>query len=179
MTGTQRSVNMEVPKRAEYLVRRALPANDGAFHIVIHRDSPTFRVYRVGQISGTNKAVYSSLCRRRSLRSFNCCSFIGSPYHCAASSQERSLVSSWHYGALMPKVTVEVDPSTCILAASCVGIEPKLFQIGSEAYVELIDPNGSAQGAKYTFEASETELQLIEEAIQACPTQAVSITPAT
>jgi ferredoxin len=79
----------------------------------------------------------------------------------------------------MPKVTVQVDRSICILAASCVSIEPKLFQIGEETYVELTDSNGRSQGTDYTFEASEAELQLIQEAVEACPTQAISVKAAT
>jgi ferredoxin len=75
----------------------------------------------------------------------------------------------------MPKVTVQIDPSACILAASCVGIAPKLFQIGEETYVELTDSDGNSQGADYTFEASEAELQLVQEAVDACPTQAISV----
>ena len=51
----------------------------------------------------------------------------------------------------MPKVTVQIDPSVCILAANCVGIEPKLFQIGQEAYVELVDANGISHGTEYTI----------------------------
>lgn len=46
----------------------------------------------------------------------------------------------------MSKVTVQIDPSVCILAANCVGIELKLFQIGQEPYVELIDATGISQG---------------------------------
>ena len=75
----------------------------------------------------------------------------------------------------MPKVTVQIDPSTCILAASCVSIEPKLFQIGEESYVELADSDGGSQGTEYSFDATEAELQLIQEAVQACPTQAISV----
>jgi ferredoxin len=75
----------------------------------------------------------------------------------------------------MPKVTVQIDPSVCILAANCVGIEPKLFQIGQEPYVELIDASGVSQGTEYTFEASEAELETIEEAVDSCPTQAISV----
>ena len=75
----------------------------------------------------------------------------------------------------MPKVTVQIDPSACILAANCVGIEPKLFQIGQESYVELIDANGMSQGTEYTFEAIDTELEMIEEAVDSCPTRAISM----
>ncbi len=75
----------------------------------------------------------------------------------------------------MPKVTVQIDPSTCILAAMCVGIEPKLFQIEQEAHVELIDPNGVSQGTRYSFESTEAELETIQQAVESCPTQAISV----
>lgn len=76
----------------------------------------------------------------------------------------------------MPKVTVQIDPSSCILAANCVGIEPKLFQIGQEAYVELIDASGVSRGTEYTFEATDAEMERIEEAVDSCPTHAISFT---
>ena len=75
----------------------------------------------------------------------------------------------------MPKVTVQIDPSACILAANCVGIEPKLFQIGQEAYVELNDASGVSHGTEYTFEATEKEVEMIEEAVDSCPTRAISM----
>jgi ferredoxin len=75
----------------------------------------------------------------------------------------------------MPKVTVQIDPSACILAANCVGIEPKLFQIGQESYVELTDASGISQGTEYTFEANQAELEMIEEAVDSCPTRAISM----
>lgn len=75
----------------------------------------------------------------------------------------------------MPKITVQIDPSICILAANCTGIEPKLFQIGQEAYVELVDAMGVSQGTAYTFDASAAELEMIEEAAESCPTRAISV----
>jgi ferredoxin len=75
----------------------------------------------------------------------------------------------------MANVTVKIDPSTCILAANCAGMEPKLFQIGSESYVELIDAGGTVQGTEYTFEAADAELEKIEDAVESCPTRAISI----
>jgi ferredoxin len=75
----------------------------------------------------------------------------------------------------MPKVTVEIDRSSCILAALCVGIEPKLFQIGQEPYVELTDASGTAQGTEYTFEGTEAERERIEEAVDSCPTRAIRL----
>lgn len=75
----------------------------------------------------------------------------------------------------MPKVTVQIDPSACILAANCVGIEPKLFQIGQESHVELTDASGMSQGTEYTFDAIDAELEMIEEAVDSCPTRAISM----
>jgi len=79
----------------------------------------------------------------------------------------------------MPKVTVQIEPSTCILAANCVGVEPKLFQIGQESHVELIDANGTLQGIEYTFAVTDAELEMIEEAVDSCPTRAISVQSAT
>lgn len=75
----------------------------------------------------------------------------------------------------MPKVTVQIDPSACILAGACVAMQPKLFRIDQEAYVELIDANGSSQGTQYTLESSETELGVIQQAADSCPTQAITV----
>ncbi|MBV9763841.1 MAG: ferredoxin [Acidobacteriaceae bacterium] len=75
----------------------------------------------------------------------------------------------------MPKVTVEIDPNTCITAANCVGIAPDLFQIGNEPYAELMDRAGVIQGSRYTFEATDKELELINEAVDSCPTRAISV----
>ena len=76
----------------------------------------------------------------------------------------------------MPKITVKIDPSTCILAANCVGMEPKLFQIASESHVELIDAEEIVQGTEYTFATTEQELEKIEDAVEACPTRAITMT---
>ena len=73
------------------------------------------------------------------------------------------------------KVTVQIDPSVCILAANCVGIEPNLFQIRLEPHVELTDMTGTSHGTEYTFEATAPELERIEEAVESCPTRAISM----
>jgi ferredoxin len=65
----------------------------------------------------------------------------------------------------MAKVTLKIDPSTCTLAGDCVGTALKQFQIASESDVELIDGSGSVQGMQYTFEATDAELEKIEDAI--------------
>ena len=75
----------------------------------------------------------------------------------------------------MPKVTVQIDPSACILAAACVAVQPKLFRIGQKAYVELTNASGISQGTQYTFESTETELGAIQQAADSCPTQAISV----
>jgi ferredoxin len=75
----------------------------------------------------------------------------------------------------MPTITVTIEPSTCILAANCVGMEPKLFQIGSEPYVELIDASGKSKGTEYTFEATDAEIEMVEEAVDSCPTRAITM----
>ena len=76
----------------------------------------------------------------------------------------------------MPRITVTIEPSTCILAANCAGMEPKLFQIGSESHVEMIDSTGTVQGTEYTFEATDVEFERIEDAVDSCPTRAISMT---
>jgi ferredoxin len=77
----------------------------------------------------------------------------------------------------MPKITVKIDEATCITAANCVGIAPDLFQIGSETYAELLDRQGKVQGSEYTFDATSADIELLEEAVDSCPTKAISLTP--
>ena len=74
----------------------------------------------------------------------------------------------------MAKVTVRVDPNLCITAANCVGIAPDLFQIGDEPYAELLGRGGVPQGPQYTFDATDQEIELIEEAVESCPTRAIA-----
>ena len=74
----------------------------------------------------------------------------------------------------MPKITVTVDTTLCITAANCVGIAPKIFQIGDAAYAELLDRAGVSQGPDYTFQATDDDMALIEEAVESCPTRAIS-----
>lgn len=78
----------------------------------------------------------------------------------------------------MPKVTVQIDTSLCITAANCVGIAPEIFQIGDEAYVELLDREGAVRGTEHTFEATSAEMELLEEAADSCPTRAIRVTQA-
>ena len=73
----------------------------------------------------------------------------------------------------MPKLRVKVDPDLCITAANCVGIAPKLFHIGDEPFAELLDKSGVPQGNSYTWDATDDELELVEEAAESCPTRAI------
>ena len=83
----------------------------------------------------------------------------------------------WQDSSLpMPKVTVRIDPATCITAANCVGVAPDLFQIGSETYAEVLDSSGRVRGNEYTFDATPKEMELLEEAMDSCPTKAISMT---
>jgi ferredoxin len=51
----------------------------------------------------------------------------------------------------MPKVTVQIDPSACILAANCVGIEPNLFQIAIRDLNPLTHSEARAPGTTARF----------------------------
>jgi ferredoxin len=73
----------------------------------------------------------------------------------------------------MPKVNVKIDATLCITAANCVGIAPDIFQIG-DASAELINSSGVPQGPEYSFDAQDRELALLEEAVESCPTRAIS-----
>ena len=73
------------------------------------------------------------------------------------------------------RITVKIDTNECISAANCTGVAPKLFQIGREAYAELLDAKGAVQGTSYTFEATDHELELVQEAAESCPTRAIQV----
>lgn len=72
----------------------------------------------------------------------------------------------------MPKVTVTIDPSLCIAAANCVGIAQHLFQINDDAVAEVTEA-GKACGYQHTMDVSEADAELIDEAVESCPTQAI------
>jgi ferredoxin len=73
------------------------------------------------------------------------------------------------------KVTVKVDSTVCITAANCVGVAPKFFHIGQESYVEVLNRDGAAEGTFYAYEATKEELELLVEAADSCPTQAIEV----
>ena len=72
--------------------------------------------------------------------------------------------------------------------ANCVGMEPKLFQIGSGRMVfndyllkiQIMSgvsgsSSGSVQGTEYTFEATDAQIEMVEEAVDSCPTRAITM----
>lgn len=73
------------------------------------------------------------------------------------------------------KVTVKVDSTACITAANCVGVAPKFFRIGEEPYVEVLNRDDAAEGTFYTYEATKEEYELLVEAADSCPTQAIDV----
>jgi len=75
----------------------------------------------------------------------------------------------------MPRVTVSIDPDVCISAANCIGVVPQFFQIGAEPYVQLLDRSGAVAGSVHSFEASDEEFALLEEAAESCPTRAIAV----
>lgn len=40
---------------------------------------------------------------------------------------------------------------------------------------ELIDASGDIQGPEYTFEATDAEVEVIEDAVGSCPTRAIKM----
>ena len=75
----------------------------------------------------------------------------------------------------MAFITVRIDPDACVLAASCAGIAPKLFYIGTETHAEILDGKGVSQGASHTFDATPEEIAFVEEAVDSCPTRAIEM----
>jgi ferredoxin len=73
------------------------------------------------------------------------------------------------------KVTVKVDTKLCIGAASCVNVAPKLFNLDEDNVAFLIDPVSGEAKTSITFEASADELAEIKEAVENCPTSAITM----
>jgi ferredoxin len=66
----------------------------------------------------------------------------------------------------MKTIRVTVDETLCIAAACCVGILPSVFSIG-EASVAEVPGDG-------TIQVDETDLAKVEDAVDSCPTRAIS-----
>ena len=74
------------------------------------------------------------------------------------------------------KVTVKVDGKLCIAAASCVNVAPKFFDLDEDNVAFLIDPASGEARNSITFEATPEELAALKEAVENCPTSAISLT---
>lgn len=73
------------------------------------------------------------------------------------------------------KVTVKVDSKLCIAAASCVNVAPKFFDLDEDNVAFLIDPSNGEAKSSITFEATPEELAVLKEAVENCPTSAISL----
>jgi ferredoxin len=74
------------------------------------------------------------------------------------------------------KVTVKVDGKLCIAAASCVNVAPKFFDLDEDNVAFLIDPANGEARSSITFDATPEELAALKEAVENCPTSAISLT---
>jgi ferredoxin len=73
------------------------------------------------------------------------------------------------------KVTVKVDGKLCIAAASCVNVAPKFFDLDEDNVAFLIDPASGEAKNSISFEATPEELAALKEAVENCPTSAISL----
>jgi ferredoxin len=73
------------------------------------------------------------------------------------------------------KVTVKVDRKLCIGAASCVNVAPKFFNLDEDNIAFVIDPANGEEKTSISFEATAEELADLKEAVENCPTSAITI----
>lgn len=76
----------------------------------------------------------------------------------------------------LSKLTVKVDPKACIGAASCVASAPKLFKLDEDNAAYLLDPVTGEEKLSVTIEVTDAERALIQEAVENCPTSAITVT---
>ncbi|OGD85686.1 hypothetical protein A2Z23_02485 [Candidatus Curtissbacteria bacterium RBG_16_39_7] len=75
------------------------------------------------------------------------------------------------------KYKIIVDRILCIGAATCVALEPKVFQLDKENKAVLIDPKDSAKTHdEFVYEVNgEFEKESILMAAKSCPTNAIIV----
>jgi ferredoxin len=73
------------------------------------------------------------------------------------------------------KVTVKVDTKLCIGAASCVNVAQKFFDLDEDNTAFLIDPATKEAKTSITFDATAEELAELKEAVENCPTSAITV----
>ena len=74
----------------------------------------------------------------------------------------------------MAKITVKIDSSACIAAAACLDSAPKFFRLDEDSVANVVDPEGDG-GFEKELDVTPDELAAIEEAVQGCPSSAISI----
>jgi ferredoxin len=74
----------------------------------------------------------------------------------------------------MAKYKVEVDRERCISAGSCYSLDPVHFD--SDENQKSLVKGGETNDAKSTGEFDDDKLSSAQEAAQACPVQAITIT---
>ncbi|HCC58895.1 MAG TPA: hypothetical protein DEQ47_16865 [Solibacterales bacterium] len=74
----------------------------------------------------------------------------------------------------MAKITVKIDSSACIAAAACLDSAPKFFRLDEDSVANVVDSEGDG-GFEKELDVTPDELKAIEEAVQGCPSSAISI----
>jgi Fe-S-cluster-containing dehydrogenase component len=73
------------------------------------------------------------------------------------------------------KLTVKIDTKLCIGAASCVSVAEKFFKMDEDNVAYLVDPVTGEEKTTITFDASPKEARDIQDAVDNCPTSAISM----
>ncbi len=76
------------------------------------------------------------------------------------------------------KYRIVVDPDLCIGAASCVTVDPSVFELNDENKAVLRDPSAPEDASRpyeRTIELDEAEKDALILAAQSCPTLAIAI----
>lgn len=75
------------------------------------------------------------------------------------------------------KLRVKIDRGLCIGAATCVALEPKIFQLDDEAKAVVVDINDSSKTyQEYVYEVNgKLQEESILAAAKSCPTSAIII----
>jgi len=74
----------------------------------------------------------------------------------------------------MPKVKLSVDTGLCIGAANCVGVSASTFRLNDENFAVIIPGEGTPFEKR--MEVTSEQLSILEEAVESCPTLAISLT---
>lgn len=74
----------------------------------------------------------------------------------------------------MAKITVKIDSSSCIAAAACLDSAPKFFRLDEDSVANVVDTEGDG-GFEKELDVTPDELAAIKEAVQGCPSSAISI----